>query len=317
MPDVVVIGAGLSGLAAAAELERLNVKYTLIEVKPRVGGEIASEQRGGFALDSGPMCHALSNPVAFSAYLAELGLEDAFFFTTTDEIVFNAGTDALITALHDRVHGPLLSRMAVSTLGYIDDAARSRCAICMENGMLLDACALIVAAPARYAERMFHTLNPEISYRLLDYRYDAITRLSLGYHLPPEELSTTIPDGYPITGIQAVSRSPRTPSGATLIQVALRFASDELPADPVGELAALMGWPLNPVVDHIAAWPESDPLMWRDPSHSENMLTIQQMLPEHIALVGSDYLAGDKAPRLDDRVRAGVDAARKIAALLA
>ena len=40
MRDVVVIGGGLSGLAACYQLEKTNLRYTLIEVKRRVGGGI-------------------------------------------------------------------------------------------------------------------------------------------------------------------------------------------------------------------------------------------------------------------------------------
>ena len=52
MRDVVVIGGGLSGLAAGYELERRGVRYTMIEVKPRFGGAIRSSSAGGFVMDA-------------------------------------------------------------------------------------------------------------------------------------------------------------------------------------------------------------------------------------------------------------------------
>ncbi len=48
MANVVVIGGGLTGLAAAWELERQRIPYTLIEVKKRFGGSIITERRDGF-----------------------------------------------------------------------------------------------------------------------------------------------------------------------------------------------------------------------------------------------------------------------------
>ena len=45
MRDVVVIGGGLSGLAACYELEKRGAAYTVIEVKRRFGGGIRSTLR--------------------------------------------------------------------------------------------------------------------------------------------------------------------------------------------------------------------------------------------------------------------------------
>ena len=43
MPDVIIIGGGLTGLSAAFELEKLGIAYTLIEVKGRLGSNIVSD----------------------------------------------------------------------------------------------------------------------------------------------------------------------------------------------------------------------------------------------------------------------------------
>lgn len=48
MRDVVIIGGGLSGLAAAYELEKHNVDYTLIEVKRELGGSIRTLKKDDF-----------------------------------------------------------------------------------------------------------------------------------------------------------------------------------------------------------------------------------------------------------------------------
>ncbi len=334
MRDVVIIGGGLSGLAAAYELEQQQITYTLIEVKPRLGGGIYSAHQGGFALDSGPMTHAITDLTAFQGFLAGLSLAEDFIIRPTPPAnaddddpppshgLFRNGTGALIDALAGRITAPIMHRMAVSTVGRMMDsdgrsATRSagsgadRFAICMENGMLLDAKALIVAAPARHAERMFHTLTPEISYRLLNYRYDTITRLSFGY-LVEDDLPTTPPEDYPLTEIRSTRQPGRVPPGGLLLQAGLRVAEHDLPDDPIGQTAALMDWPLNPTTDHIATWSESDPVMWLDPSHAHNMDAIFHLLPPGVGLAGGDYIAAAHPPRLDERVGQGVAAARRV-----
>jgi protoporphyrinogen oxidase len=317
MREVVIIGGGLTGLAAAHELHRLNIGCTLIEVKPRLGGSIESESRDGFIIDYGAMLTADSPDAPF---LEGLGLADEGFTAREDEdgsyIAFKHGMGVLI----DRLSAPLLDtgnkhslmmRMAVSSLGRMDSR---RYSICMENGMVLDAKAIIVTAPARYAERIFHTLKPEISFQLLDYRYDNIVRLSLGYR---REDALPMPDeppaDYPISYIHHVTHSQRVPEGRVLVQAGIRYEPDKgVSPDIVGEFAALMGWNLNPVLERVTMWKEADPLMWLDDAHPERMALIQHLLPEGIALAGSDYIPKTERPTLQDRIEAGQTAAHKV-----
>jgi protoporphyrinogen oxidase len=317
MRDVVIIGGGLTGLAAAYELHRLNIACTLIEVKPRLGGSIESESRDGFVIDYGVM---LTQDTLHAPFLEEIGLANEVFRAREDEdgtyIAFTRGMGVLI----DRLSEPLLDtkgkhslmmRMAVSSLGRMDSR---RFSICMENGMVLDAKAIIVTAPARYAERIFHTLKPEISFQLLDYRYDNIARLSLGYQridaLPmPDEP----PADYPISYIHHVNHPERVPEGHVLVQAGIRYEPDKgLSPDIVGEFAALMGWNLNPVIERVTMWKEADPLMWVDDDHPQRMKLIQHLLPEGIALAGSDYIPKTERPTLQDRIEAGQAAAHKV-----
>ncbi len=313
--DVVVIGGGLSGLAACYELEQAKIDYTLIEVKPRRGGSIASVEHNGFVFDSGAMFHQLANPVAFFDFLDELNLNDAIYSPDNEHIAFKRGTGALIEALDSRISAPIMRRMAVSTLGELDD----RFGICMENGMLLDAKAIIVAAPARYAERMFHTLVQEISFRLLNYRYDHVARLSFGYQRGDATLiPQQPPDDFPITGIYHTAEPERMPDDGVIVQVGLRYDPEKgVPADAIGETAALFGWTLNPRAEHIGVWTEADPAMWRDESHADNMRDVRAMLPAGVVLVGSDYLATGAPPRLDERIVVGRQGARAIVSFLA
>lgn len=331
--DVVIIGGGLTGLAAAHELDRQGITCTLIEVKPRLGGSLASETRDGFVVDAGPMFTTDPPDAPFVAAF-ELTNEVVLARKTGDGeplLTFRHGMQTLVNRLAvplTRAGSPhtLMMRMAVSTLGRMDylpapAGQPSRFAICMENGMVLDAKAIIVTAPARYAERIFHTLKPEISYRLLDYRYDAIARVSLGYrqqdvpHIPAEP-----PTDYPISYLYTLDHRltpERVPPGHVLIQAGIRYdPAKGIPADVVGELAALLGWSLSPVIERVTMWGEADPLMWLDDTHPTTMQTIQHLLPDGIALAGSDYLPTNDRPTLQARISAGQQAAQQISAWL-
>lgn len=319
---MVVIGGGLSGLAAAFGLEKRGIDYTLIEVKPRLGGSIATERRAGFALDAAAM---FTRDSLNAPFLALLGLHEEVYVAREDEdgpmLAFKRGTQTLIDALLGQIKAPRMMRMAVSSLGHFEGTRRNtrHFSICLENGMLLDAQALVVAVPARYAERLFYTLTPEISARLLDYRYDSIARISLGYRredVPPLPLYP--PDDYPISTIHLLdSRDApaRAPQGCVVLQTAIRYDPHKgLSPDIVGEFSALMGLPLNPLIEQVNVWTESDPIMWLDENHARTMAEVGYLLPDGVALVGSDYVVStERPPTLNDRVEQGLKAAEKVA----
>jgi protoporphyrinogen oxidase len=315
MRDVVIIGGGLSGLAAAYELEKLAIPYTLIEVKRRLGGSIASEQHNGFTLDAGPM---LANEHPEAPFITAFGLTDMLYIARIDKhgawIAFKDGMGTLIDTLakpllSDKTHGLVMARMAVSTIGRMDD----HYFVCMENGMVLDAKAIIVAAPARYAERIFHTLKTEISFRLLDYPYESIARVSLGYQ-HDEIQSIDYPAESPITYVYQTDLLRRVPAHHLLLQVGVHFdPSQGIPPTLARDVTKWMGWNAAPTVERITAWSESDPIAWRNPAHSANIDAIRALLPDGIALAGSDYVAANRPPTLQDRITQGQDAARRVA----
>ena len=52
-PEVVIIGAGLSGLACARVLRRAGLKVSIYEASDGVGGRVRTDEVEGFRLDRG------------------------------------------------------------------------------------------------------------------------------------------------------------------------------------------------------------------------------------------------------------------------
>ena len=60
--DVIIIGAGISGLTAALELEKFNLKILVLEKSDRVGGRIKTDNVDGFLLDHGFQVYLTAYP---------------------------------------------------------------------------------------------------------------------------------------------------------------------------------------------------------------------------------------------------------------
>ncbi|MEZ4669599.1 MAG: FAD-dependent oxidoreductase [Anaerolineae bacterium] len=257
MRDVVIVGGGLSGLAAAHELERLKVPYRLIEVKKRLGGSIASEQRDGFVLDSSTFAFAQDEDWAF---LKELGLEDALCPAHDSHrrtlVAVQRGTQSGLDKLAQPLKGTIIHRMAVSSLGQLN----RRFTICLENGLMWDAAALIVAAPARHTERMFRTLAPEFSLGLLDYGYDAITRVSLGYRQDDLLHEPRFPWDVAVSYYYWTNDPSRVPDGHLMLQVGIRVPPRlAAPEGLLREIQQQLKAKAEPVVTRFDYWEDADP----------------------------------------------------------
>lgn len=313
MRDIIVIGGGLTGLAAAYALEQRALPYTLIEVKGHLGGSVASETINGFLIDKGPL--ALHKTRDWP-WLAELGLDDALFDVPhwsgdLPLVAFKQGTQSLVDALaHQLRSGRILQRMAVSSLGQVD----GRFAVCLENGMVIEGTALIIASPARYAERMFYSFQPEISTALRQFHYDSITRVSLGYRRADIPLPIMEPPDVGYAFGYWTEHEQRVPQDHLLIQVGLRWPLERSrPEALIAHLQDDMGWPPHALVAQASYWRESHCLTTYDLEHAALMDRIDAALPPGVVLAGSDY----RALYIQDRVDQGFAAAQRIAGWLA
>jgi oxygen-dependent protoporphyrinogen oxidase len=73
--DVVIVGGGISGLAAAYELRKRKTSVLVLEKSDRPGGVIQTERVGDFIIDAGPDSLLVQKPAAV-ALCNEIGLGD-------------------------------------------------------------------------------------------------------------------------------------------------------------------------------------------------------------------------------------------------
>jgi oxygen-dependent protoporphyrinogen oxidase len=93
VPDVVIVGGGIAGLAAAYELSRQGVGCVVLERHARPGGVIFSEEVDGFTIDGGPDSLLVQKPAGIQL-CQELGLGARLVATKLPRVAYilRAGT---------------------------------------------------------------------------------------------------------------------------------------------------------------------------------------------------------------------------------
>ena len=311
MRDIVVVGGGLSGLAACHELERLGARYTIIEVKRRFGGGIRTSLADGFLMDA---CAFVYRALA-EAQLMALGLAGQQKARSDGTALLAGGSESLILALAKAMRGGRLMRMALSSIGRLG----GRFTLCLENGLMLDARALILALPARYAARVLYNLSPGAAGLLAEFRYDSLARVSLGVHLHdlPADFASRRTDCAFLLTSGAPGRVPDRDH--LLLQVGLRSADSEDSQRLIARASRLLDIH-EPLVARVDRWAEAD-LLEGEPALPANRLrAIHASLPGGIRLIGSDYCRRAAQTtgiaHLDERMAMGREAARSALAFL-
>lgn len=77
---IVIVGAGLAGLACALDLVRAGLDVVVLEREPRAGGAVCTLQRDGFTFELGPNTIP-SSSAAFVGLVRDLGLEERLLHT--------------------------------------------------------------------------------------------------------------------------------------------------------------------------------------------------------------------------------------------
>lgn len=119
--DVAVVGGGISGLAAAYEVQRRGLNVRVLEAAARAGGVITTERFDGWVVDGGPDSILVSKPAAV-ALCRELGIDDRLVSTLTPRTAYILRDDRLHRIAEGSFLGfPLdaksLARSSVFTLG--------------------------------------------------------------------------------------------------------------------------------------------------------------------------------------------------------
>jgi phytoene dehydrogenase-like protein len=68
---VIVIGAGIGGISAAARLAKTGFEVILLEKNDRAGGRVIQLEKNGYRFDTGPTLFLM--PEVFTATYADLG----------------------------------------------------------------------------------------------------------------------------------------------------------------------------------------------------------------------------------------------------
>jgi len=75
---IVVIGAGMGGMAAAAELAQAGCRVTVVERNDQAGGRARIWQTGGYTFDMGPSWYLM--PEVFERFFAHFGKTTADYY---------------------------------------------------------------------------------------------------------------------------------------------------------------------------------------------------------------------------------------------
>jgi oxygen-dependent protoporphyrinogen oxidase len=135
MVDVIVIGAGMSGLSAAYELQKRGLSVRVLEAGARAGGVVLTERFDGWIVDGGPDSIILQKPAGV-ALCRELGLGDRLVSTLTPRTAYVLRGDRLHAIQEGSFLGfPLkFSALARTSLFTIAGRLRMACEIAVPRG---------------------------------------------------------------------------------------------------------------------------------------------------------------------------------------
>ncbi|HEY0001710.1 MAG TPA: FAD-dependent oxidoreductase, partial [Actinoplanes sp.] len=112
--DVVIVGGGLAGLAAARRLDRAGVEWLLVEAADRIGGRVATDIIDGWRLDRG--FQVLNTAYPRVPALVDIDALDMRYFTSGVLVRRGGELQRLGNPLHDPVGAAMSLTSNVGTL---------------------------------------------------------------------------------------------------------------------------------------------------------------------------------------------------------
>jgi len=324
---VIVVGAGIAGLAAAWELMKAGQDLTILESERRPGGVILTERVDGFLVEAGPdgflagepELPALAEEAGIGNRVIEqqtrgtalwsggklqpidagqaavlLGIEAEASEVEAGFRSFASGMGELIAAISQRLSGSL--HLAQGVAGLARDGTRWRLAIA--GGSAHDADGIVLALPAYTAGHMLESVGVTGAGELAGVVYAPSVTVSLAY--AREQI------GRPLTGAGFVVDAPspdqiractyasqkfpgRAPSGHALLRAYLG-PTDEHPAKLAREqLATILDIRGAPLWSRTFQWNRGLP-RYRPP-HAERVAAVRQRLARlpPLAIAGAGY----------------------------
>jgi oxygen-dependent protoporphyrinogen oxidase len=133
--DLLIVGGGIAGLAAAYEAQARGLTVRLLEAAPRPGGVVLTERIDGWVIDGGPDAILVQKPAAV-ALSRELGIADRLVSTLQPRTAFVLRDGRL----HPIMEGSFLGfpiragALARSSLFSLAGKARMACEMLMPRG---------------------------------------------------------------------------------------------------------------------------------------------------------------------------------------
>lgn len=343
---VVVVGAGIAGLAAAYELARTGVDVLVLEAEGRAGGVIVTEAKDGFLVEGGPDGFLAADP-EIPALARELGITDRVVGQTARGFALWTGTE--LTPLGDGeaaavlgldAHGADLSagfhsfaggmaepvaalaqalqpalRFRIGVTGVFP--ARRGFRLSATGGTSFELQGAVIALPAYAAARLLRSIDGVVGRLLGEIRYYPSLTVSLAYR--EEQVTGALAgtgfvvrpsSGLPLRACTFSSAKfpGRAPAGHVLLRAFLAPQAGAAERVAHEALAPILGLRGVPLWARVFDWPRGLPQY--GPHHAAHLAEARARLRArgNLALAGAGY----DGPGVSACVRSGRSAARAL-----